>query len=115
MFPSRQPSDIQTSRRRLLLGSVVVAMLCAVLLLATSSGLPMVWDEGNAILRAEAIGRGDWQYTTQREGHPAFYGIVIALGQRIAAGELGYIRRGHEMGLGELDLEKIEQKMVEVA
>lgn len=46
------------------------------------------------------------------------YGTALfssVTGQPIAAGELGYIRRGHEMGLGELDLEKIEQKLVEVA
>jgi len=40
----------------------------------------MAWDEGNAILRAEKIPH-EWQYTTRVEGHPAFYGIVIAVGQ----------------------------------
>lgn len=56
--------------------------------MATSPGLPMVWDEGDAIRRAEKIRQGDWQYTTQREGHPAFYGMVIAVGQWIASGWL---------------------------
>ncbi|MBN2475516.1 MAG: hypothetical protein JXB62_12970 [Pirellulales bacterium] len=54
-------------------------------LLLTSPGLPMVWDEGNAILRAEQIAHWDWQYTTRREGHPAFYGIVIAMGQWVSS------------------------------
>jgi len=43
----------------------------------------MAWDEGNAILRAEQIPH-QWQYTTRVEGHPAFYGIVIAVGQWLA-------------------------------
>ncbi len=67
----------------------------------------MAWDEGNAILRAERIAHwaarwtgdqpaqqagpltaqaiaDDWPYTTQLEGHPAFYGIVIAAGQALS-------------------------------
>lgn len=65
----------------------------------------MVWDEGNAILRAEKLAHWaarwrdpaaqngpfsaaaiaeDWPYTTQVEGHPAFYGIVIALGHAVS-------------------------------
>ncbi|NQU20778.1 MAG: 4-amino-4-deoxy-L-arabinose transferase [Candidatus Nealsonbacteria bacterium] len=71
-----------------LLASIAVAGICAVLLTATSSGLPMVWDEGNAIHRAEGIWQGEWQYTTHVEGHPALYGIVIAAGQRFARGWL---------------------------
>ncbi len=68
----------------------------------------MVWDEGNAIVRADkiahwvggwltaerpspldrrAIAHG-WPYTTRIEGHPAFYGIVIAAGQAIVGGYL---------------------------
>jgi len=85
----------------------------AALLLLTSPGLPMVWDEGNAIRRAEGIARWagrwtdagekahqpgplteeaieqDWQYTTHVEGHPALYGIVIASGRAISARWLG--------------------------
>lgn len=82
-------------------------MATAAVLLATSFSLPMVWDEGNSILRSEGIARWarrwwpgdqpatpplsqeaiaeDWAYTTQREGHPAFYGMVIAVGRAISA------------------------------
>jgi hypothetical protein len=111
-----------SSARRgpLLLGAAIAALVCAAALLATSPGLPMVWDEGNAILRADGIARWaarwlprgraadqsadhtpdgesplsqaaiehDWRYTTQVEGHPAFYGIVIALGRWISHGWL---------------------------
>jgi hypothetical protein len=89
--------------------------ICAVALLATSPGLPMAWDEGNAIVRAEGITHWaarwlphpgpadnrpapgplsrvaieeDWRYTTQVEGHPALYGIVIAVGRRLTQGWL---------------------------
>ena len=82
-----------------LLGAVALAGL-----LATSAALPMVWDEGNAILRAEGIARwaaswfqadqphplsaevvaADWRYTTQVEGHPAGYGILIAAGRALS-------------------------------
>ena len=73
------------------------------ILLATSSVLPMAWDEGNAINRAAGIldwvsnvrnqglaAFGDaevarhWHYTVEVEGHPALYGIVISLGQGLA-------------------------------
>lgn len=83
----------------------VIGLACFLLLLATSPGLPMVWDEANAIRRAghvyhwvdrwfddgpdgrasaltEAVIREDWRYTTQVEGHPAFYGTVIAFGTK---------------------------------
>ena len=46
---------------------------------------PMVWDEGDSILRAAAIPR-QFEYTTTREGHPAGYGLVIRLGQAAADG-----------------------------
>lgn len=67
--------------------------------------LPMAWDEGNAIDRAAAVESWlrsvaagvplsqafsretvlqHWPYTIQREGHPAFYGLVIALGHLVA-------------------------------
>ena len=86
--------------------TAVAATFCG-LLLATSPKLPLTWDEGNAIARAAGVahwfesvrgagGRGqafsllnpsaiarDWRYTTQEEGHPAFYGIVIAAGRFI--------------------------------
>ena len=89
--------------------AVAAGVLCAAALLATSPSLPMAWDEGNAIHRAQGIDRwvqrwtaprgaagqagplasetiaADWQYTTQVEGHPALYGIVIAAGRAISA------------------------------
>ena len=67
----------------------------------------MVWDEGNAIWRSEGVSawvrkllttppsgwpeifsrdciRFYWRYTVTFEGHPAFYGIVIAAGRAVA-------------------------------
>ncbi len=66
----------------------------------------MVWDEGNAIDRADRVERwlglvpsGEreaaprfsaegirqgWPYTTRVEGHPAFYGLLIAVGHAVA-------------------------------
>lgn len=57
------------------------------LLIATSGPLPIVWDEGDTIARAEQIAPGDatpWPYTVAREGHPPLAGILIALGTRLA-------------------------------
>lgn len=85
-------------------------LIAAIALLITSPWTPMVWDEGDAILRAERIrdwfdclfredakgppalspqglARG-WPFTTQREGHPALYAAVIALGHSLAPGFL---------------------------
>ncbi|WP_347246352.1 phospholipid carrier-dependent glycosyltransferase [Thermogutta sp.] len=85
----------------------VITFCC---LLLTSPITPMAWDEGDAIRRAERIQtwvselfspsdngempkghpfsrRKVWwgfPFTTQREGHPALYGIVIALGEAVA-------------------------------
>lgn len=82
--------------------AIAVGIACAVCLLATSSILPITWDEGNAIARASGVSRwfsrwqagpggphplsqeaiqDDWQYTTQVEGHPPLYGILIAAGE----------------------------------
>jgi hypothetical protein len=80
-----EPTDVRV--RWPLLGALLVVIVCAAALLATSPGLPMVWDEGDAILRAEQIPQ-QWPYTTQREGHPAFYGMVIAVGRWASAGWL---------------------------
>ena len=101
-----------SGRLGLLLSSLSIAILCGQVLLVTSPQLPMAWDEGSAIwgaagishwaerwaqdpknqspgpLSQEAIAH-DWRYTTQIEGHPAFYGIVIALGQAASLGRLG--------------------------
>jgi hypothetical protein len=74
------PSALSPGRALLL--ALSVALLVAVALLATCPGLPMAWDEGNAIVRAAQIPR-DWPYTTRIEGHPALYGIVIAAGRQI--------------------------------
>jgi hypothetical protein len=95
---------IEADTRHRLLLSGVVAVACTVLLLATSPKLPMGWDEGSAISRSQGIihwarrwlpdndGLGpfskkaiaeDWLYTTRIEGHPAFFGIVIAMGRWI--------------------------------
>ena len=94
-----------------LAGAAIVGAVVLLLLLLTSPRLPMGWDEGNAIHRAEGIqhwalrwtaGRkaagpgpmsreaidADWQYTTRVEGHPALYGIVLALGQFLGRGWL---------------------------
>ena len=77
---------------------------CAALFLATSSSIPIVWDEGDTIFRAEQIlrvaeesqGQGavsflqalrspaNWPYTTVREGHPPLSGILVAIGLRMA-------------------------------
>lgn len=80
------------SRLRTLLWSSSAAALCAVLLMATSPGLPLVWDEGDSIARADQIDawqaseRADapWPYTIVREGHPPLSGMLVACGRRIA-------------------------------
>ena len=102
------PSEIlsPSDRRAIGLRAAGIALGVLVVLLATSPGLPMGWDEGNAIGRAEWIadwGRSwfqqgppgwqhplsrqaiseHWQYTTRNEGHPAFYGILIASGHAL--------------------------------
>ncbi|MBC7353935.1 MAG: phospholipid carrier-dependent glycosyltransferase [Thermogutta sp.] len=94
----------------------VVTFCC---LLFTSPVTPMTWDEGDAIRRAERIqawcvdlfsptsGRSTpighpfsrrrlwwgFPFTTQREGHPALYGIVIALGEAVAPNVLDPLTR----------------------
>jgi 4-amino-4-deoxy-L-arabinose transferase-like glycosyltransferase len=59
-------------------------LVAALTLLATTPTLPMVWDEGYLIRRAEGIPRGQWAFTTQIEGHPTFAGILVAAGQAVA-------------------------------
>ena len=44
----------------------------------------MVWDEGDAIVRAEQIPWA-WPYTIEQEGHPAFFGIVMRLGHLLGS------------------------------
>ncbi len=78
-----------------------VLVFCGVfsVLLATSEMLPLTWDEGESIDRAEKIldsfrseapfsresVQKHWVFTTQVEGHPAGYGVVIASGYRFAS------------------------------
>lgn len=85
--------------------SIAVGIACCAVLLSTSRMTPLVWDEPNAILRAEKLeewlvswgdlpdGAQPWKsarirescpYTTQHEGHPAFYGFVIAVGHLVS-------------------------------
>jgi len=70
---------------RLLAATCAAGLLVGLVLAAGAPGLPMVWDEGNAIRRAEQIPAA-WPYTIREEGHPAFYGMVIAAGSRMGAG-----------------------------
>ena len=77
------------SRLSAVLGSIAVAAVCAVLLLATSPWLPLVWDEGDTIARAEGLDRTDWSFTTVREGHPPLAALVIAGGERCAPNWFG--------------------------
>lgn len=84
----------------MVLSSAAAATVSFALLLGTSAMLPMAWDEGNAINRAAGIAdwarvlyecpsaafsareiAPRWRYTVEIEGHPALYGIVIALGE----------------------------------
>ncbi|MCL2305378.1 MAG: glycosyltransferase family 39 protein [Planctomycetaceae bacterium] len=73
-------------------------LFCLLFLLATSQMLPLTWDEGESIDRANKIAawfqverplsrdsiREHWVFTTQIEGHPAGYGIVIAAGHAVS-------------------------------
>jgi uncharacterized protein (DUF362 family) len=43
----------------------------------------------------------------------ALFGRVT--GQALSGSDLGHVRIGHEMGLGEIDLDKVEQRIIEVA
>ncbi|MFZ5829760.1 MAG: ArnT family glycosyltransferase [Planctomycetota bacterium] len=64
-------------------GAVAACVTWAIALIATSAMLPMGWDEGDAILRAQQI-PGSWPYTTVREGHPALPGVMLAAGHVLA-------------------------------
>ena len=73
----------------------VAFFVSLLILLGTSEMLPLTWDEGESYDRAEKILtwchaeqpfsqaaiEKYWIFTTQIEGHPAGYGIVIAVGQ----------------------------------
>lgn len=101
------------SRSRDFLAACAVALFCAGLLLATSGPLPIVWDEGDTIARAESLAglanrpaagsprqfvallrdEAHWPYTTRREGHPPLAGIVIAVGSSLAPAWLDPLAR----------------------
>jgi len=93
------------SRSTTLLAAGLVAIFSATLLLATSSRLPLVWDEGDTIDRGQRIGRlaggaanvegpiaehaslrdaANWPFTITREGHPPLAGWLVALSDRYA-------------------------------
>jgi len=91
-----QSADVSgVSRTRDLAVSLAVAICCALLLLLTSPGIPIVWDEGDTIFRAELLAAGDepWPYTTVREGHPPLSGLLVALGHEIAPNWLDPLTR----------------------
>ncbi len=75
-------------RVRLPAAAFAVALAAALALSATAPMLPMTWDEGDSLRRAGQISQGRWEFTVEREGHPAGFGIVIAAGWRLAAGWL---------------------------
>jgi hypothetical protein len=83
--PSPTP-DAGSSLARQLAAAILVALGCATLLLITSASIPIVWDEGDTIERAEILtdGSAQWPYTTQREGHPPLSGLLVAAGEVIA-------------------------------
>ena len=87
----------------------LVAAFAFLVLVGTSSMLPLVWDEGELINRAELVKRwggqvigqlcgknaeqspfsqeaiaASWRSTTVSEGHPGGYLAVIALGRTLA-------------------------------
>jgi hypothetical protein len=103
------------SRIRTLLAASVVGCLYAILLLGTSYPLPMGWDEGETIARAEMIGRepdlsrsararglipdgprstASWPFTLVRDGSPPLGGILVNLGTRVAPEALDPLTRG---------------------
>lgn len=89
--------------RTSLVPELAVGLTCLILLMSTSFILPFTWDEPNAIERSDQLGiwlrlwyhrdlgqpfpwetdaiRRYCPYTTVSEGHPDFYGFVIAIGR----------------------------------
>ncbi len=80
---------------RELAAAVLVALVCATLLVATSHSIPIVWDEGDTITRAESLAKvlSQWPYTVQREGHPPLAGLLVAAGERVAPAWLDPLTR----------------------
>ena len=88
--------------------ALAISCATAILLLVTSPSIPIVWDEGDTIMRSEYVSRlaepqgpddhrtwwdlvrdpGNWPYTTVREGHPPLAGMVMAAGRWLASGWL---------------------------
>jgi hypothetical protein len=79
---------------------VATFVCCWVMLVATAPGIPIVWDEGEYLVRAhqitewfrylpEAFSRDGiqrhWLFINYSEGHPAGFAIPIALGQWLAS------------------------------
>ncbi len=101
------------SRLRDLSLAALVALASALLLVATSPAIPIVWDEGDTIVRAEQLTTtpggeqandwrsylarwrqpGHWPYTICREGHPPLVGLLVAAGQAIAPAGLDPLTR----------------------
>ncbi|MDO4586628.1 MAG: glycosyltransferase family 39 protein [Planctomycetia bacterium] len=79
---------------------IVLILSVFFLLLKTSEVLPLTWDEGDSFARVDSILKWStlsfqtkfseesilqhWPHTICREGHPAGYSIVIALGKSLA-------------------------------
>lgn len=77
--------------------AIAVAVFVLLILLVTSDRLPLTWDEGESVDRVEHLLtwlgtdhpltvksiEEHWAFTTRIEGHPAGYGLVIALGKTI--------------------------------
>ena len=74
---------------------------CWAILLATAPGIPIVWDEGEYLFRAQLIIdwfvrlpaafspseiQKHWLFIRYSEGHPAGFALSIALGKWLAAG-----------------------------
>ncbi|REK19051.1 MAG: DUF2029 domain-containing protein [Planctomycetota bacterium] len=112
----QSPPMNANSRLHLTLASCAVAVSSGLLLLATSAAMPMGWDEGDTIARAEAIvavansqggddGPGGlagleaaWPFTVGREGHPPLAGLLIVASDAIAPrglDPLSRLRLGH--------------------
>ena len=81
--------------------AAAVFVVCWTILAATAPGIPMVWDEGEYLVRARnvvewfrvfpgALSRDEirtyWQFIYYSEGHPAGFALPIALGQWIFSG-----------------------------
>src|SRR5262245_4842333 len=73
-----------------------VGLACALVLLATSKSLAMVWDEGDTIVRAGRMDSqqpDEWPYTVRLEGHPPLAGMLIAAGKTIAPASIDPLTR----------------------